>query len=131
MRQTGSSSSRGGDGTAHRDAERRSETDGLDGSGAPSVHLVRDGLLPALQTLSISEGGVLCGDLRDAPRAKEEVEDLLLAQARRMSESAAAGTDHGFVGHLLTDLTSGLHTTEDALAGVHDWAHNPCDWILV
>ena len=128
MRQTGSSSSRGGDGTAYRDAERRGETDGLNGSGA---HLVGEGLLPAPLTLSISEGSVLCGDLRDAPRAEEEVEELPLAPARWMSESDAAGTDHGFIGHLLADLTSGLHTTEDALAGVHGWAHNPCDWILV
>ena len=88
-------------------------------------------LRAVLQALRVSEGGVLCGDLRDAPSAEKEVEELLLAQARRMSESTAAGTDHGFVGHLLADLASGSHTLEDALAGVHGWAHNPCDWVFI
>ena len=90
-----------------------------------------DGLSPVLQALRVPEGGVLCGDIGDAPRAEEVVEELLPAQARRMSESTAAGTDHGFVGHLLADLACGLHASEDALVGVHSWAHNPCDWVFI
>ena len=88
-------------------------------------------LPPALESLSVSEGSVFCRDLDDALRAEDEVEELLPTQTRRVSVPATAGAERWLIGPLLADLACGLDAAEDALDGVHVWAHNPCDWIFI